>query len=68
MTAIEFCSQLLSLEHSLLNFEYRLKFKRTDAKDLVQETYQRVLMSRDKYADNINLKSININVPSSGAL
>lgn len=57
MTAIEFCSQLLSLEHSLLKFAYRLSPKRTDAKDLVQETYLRVLMSQDKYVDNQKFKA-----------
>jgi DNA-directed RNA polymerase specialized sigma24 family protein len=67
MTAIEFCSQLLSLEHSLQKFAYRLNLKSADAKDLVQETYLRVLMSRDKYVDNINIKSTNIYIPSSGA-
>ncbi|MCX6320342.1 MAG: RNA polymerase sigma factor [Bacteroidia bacterium] len=57
MTAIEFCSQLLSLEHSLLKFAYHLNLKRTDAKDLVQETYLKVLMSRDKYVDNQKFKA-----------
>ncbi len=57
MTAIEFCSQLLSLEHSLLKFAYRLNLKSADAKDLVQETYLKVLMSRDKYVDNQKFKA-----------
>jgi RNA polymerase sigma-70 factor, ECF subfamily len=57
MTSIEFCSQLLSLETSLLKFAYRLNLKRADAKDLVQETYLRVLMSREKYVDNQKFKS-----------
>lgn len=57
MTAIEFCSQLLSLEHSLQKFAYRLNLKSADAKDLVQETFLRVLMSRDKYVDNEKFKA-----------
>ncbi|MFH1003991.1 MAG: RNA polymerase sigma factor [Bacteroidota bacterium] len=57
MTEIEFCSQLLSLEHSLLKFAYRLNLKSADAKDLVQETYLKVLMSRDKYVDNQKFKA-----------
>ena len=57
MTSIEFCSQLLSLEHSLLKYAYRLNLKRADAKDLVQETYLRVLINREKYVDNNKFKS-----------
>lgn len=57
MTSIEFCSQLLSLETSLLKFAYRLNLKRADAKDLVQETYLRVLANREKYIDNEKFKS-----------
>jgi RNA polymerase sigma-70 factor (ECF subfamily) len=57
MTSIEFCSQLLSLEHSLLKFAYKLNLKKDDAKDLVQETFLRVLSKRDKYVDNERFKS-----------
>lgn len=57
MTSIEFCSQLLSLEHSLLKYAYKFNLKRADAKDLVQETYLRVLINRDKYVDNKKFKS-----------
>ena len=57
MTTIEYCSQLLSLEHSLLKFAYRLNLKSADAKDLVQETFLRALMNRDKYVDNEKFKS-----------
>ncbi len=57
MTSIEFCSQLISLEHSLLKYAYRLNLKRADAKDLVQETYLRVLINREKYVDNKKFKS-----------
>jgi RNA polymerase sigma factor (sigma-70 family) len=56
MTSIEFCSQLLSLEHSLLKFAYRFNLTRPDARDLVQETYLKALLSREKY-DNQNFKS-----------
>lgn len=57
MTAIEFSSQLLSLEQSLLKFAYRLNLKKPDAKDLLQETYLKVLINREKYTDNQNFKS-----------
>lgn len=57
MTTIEFCSQLLSLENSLLKYAYRFNLKGADAKDLVQETYLRVLINREKYVDNKKFKS-----------
>src|SRR5665648_335390 len=57
MTTMEFCSQLLSLEQSLLKFAYRLNLKKADAKDLVQETYLRVLISKDKYVDTKKFKA-----------
>jgi RNA polymerase sigma factor (sigma-70 family) len=57
MTSIEFCSQLLGLEHSLLKFAYHFNLKRADAKDLVQETYLRALMNQDKYVDTQKFKS-----------
>ena len=57
MTSVEFCSQLLSLEHSLLKYAYRFNLKRSDAKDLVQETYLRVLINREKYVDSKKFKS-----------
>jgi RNA polymerase sigma-70 factor, ECF subfamily len=57
MTSIEFCSQLLSLEHSLLKFAYKLNLKKDDAKDLVQETFLRVLSKKDTYVDNERFKS-----------
>jgi len=57
MTSIEFCSQLIGLENSLLKYAYRLNLKRADAKDLVQETYLRVLINREKYVDNKKFKS-----------
>jgi RNA polymerase sigma factor (sigma-70 family) len=57
MTSIEFCSQLLGLEHSLLKFAYKLNLKKDDAKDLVQETFLRVLSKKDTYVDNARFKS-----------
>lgn len=57
MTSIEFCSQLIGLEQSLLKYAYRFNLKRADAKDLVQETYLRVLINREKYVDNKKFKS-----------
>jgi RNA polymerase sigma factor (sigma-70 family) len=57
MTAIEFCKQLLDLEQSLLKYAYRLRLNSADAKDLVQETFLKVLLSRDKFVDTGYLKA-----------
>ncbi|HEX7494921.1 MAG TPA: sigma-70 family RNA polymerase sigma factor, partial [Bacteroidales bacterium] len=57
MTAIEFSDQLLGLEQSLLKYAYRLSLNSADAKDLVQETYLKVLLSRDKFVDTGYLKA-----------
>ena len=57
MTSIEFCSQLISIEHSLYKYACQLNVKRADAKDLVQETYLKVLNNREKYVDNKKFKS-----------
>lgn len=57
MTQNEFCSQLLGLEHSLIKYAYQLNLKNADAKDLVQDTYLRVLINRAKYVDTKKFKS-----------
>lgn len=57
MTAIEFCSKLISLEDSLMKFAYRFNLKHDDAKDLVQETYLKVLSRREMFVDNENFKA-----------
>lgn len=57
MTSIEFCSQLLSLETGMRKFAYRLNLKKDDADDLIQDTFLKVLMKRDKYVDDENFKS-----------
>lgn len=57
MTSLEFSSQLIGLESCLLKFAYSLSLKRADAKDLVQETYLRVLINQHKYVDSQKFKS-----------
>jgi RNA polymerase sigma factor (sigma-70 family) len=57
MTAIEFRHQLLGLEPCLEKFAYRLTLRKTDAKDLVQDTFLKVMMNQHKYVINENFKA-----------
>jgi RNA polymerase sigma-70 factor, ECF subfamily len=57
MSEIEFYNRLLGLEHTLLKFAYSLTRIKADAKDLVQETYLKGLVNRDKYINNVNFKA-----------
>jgi len=57
MTTVEFCSQLVRHESVMLRYAYSFNLKRDDAQDLVQDTYMKALMNRDKYVDNEKLKS-----------
>jgi RNA polymerase sigma-70 factor (ECF subfamily) len=62
MKEIEFSNQLLDLEQSLMKYAYRLKLGTDDAKDLVQETYLKALLSRDKFVDTGYLKAWTITI------
>jgi RNA polymerase sigma-70 factor (ECF subfamily) len=62
MEANEFYNQLLDLEQSLMNYAYRLKLGNDDARDLVQETYLKALLNRDKFVDNGYLKAWTITI------
>jgi RNA polymerase sigma-70 factor, ECF subfamily len=57
MIAFEFHDQLIKLEHSLEKFAYRLTLIKDDAKDLVQETFLKVLINRDKFVNNENFQA-----------
>lgn len=57
MKPIDFSNQLIDMERSLLKYAYHLKLNRADAKDLVQETFLKVLMSRDKFVNKGYLKA-----------
>jgi RNA polymerase sigma factor (sigma-70 family) len=62
MEANEFYNQLLDLEQSLMNYACRLKLGNDDARDLVQETYLKALLNRDKFVDNGYLKAWTITI------
>lgn len=57
MSTSEFCEQLVDLEHSLLRYAYHLNLDNTDARDLVQETFLKAILNRDKFVDNGYLKA-----------
>ncbi|MGC1389533.1 MAG: RNA polymerase sigma factor [Bacteroidales bacterium] len=54
---IEFSEQLSGLEQSLMKYAYHLKLSNDDARDLVQETFLKALLSREKYVDTGFLKA-----------
>jgi RNA polymerase sigma-70 factor (ECF subfamily) len=57
MTAMEFHNQLLDLKHSLERFAYSLTLNKANAMDLLQETFLKALMNKEKYVVNDNLKA-----------
>ena len=57
MTAIEFNTELISMEDSLERFAMSLTSNRDEAKDLLQETYLKALTYRDKFQEFTNLRA-----------
>jgi len=57
MTAIEFNTQLISLESKLSRFAMSLTSDKEEAQDLLQETYLKALSHRDKFIGYTNLKA-----------
>lgn len=57
MSKNEFYNRLLDLEHDLVKFAYHLTQRKSDAKDLVQETLLKGLLNQDKYVSNENFKA-----------
>ena len=57
MTAIEFNHQLTSLGRGLERFALSLTSDTDDAKGLVQETFLKAILNRDKFTDFSNLKA-----------
>lgn len=57
MTTTEFCVQLVNLEGSLLKYANQLRLDNSDAKDLIQETFLKAILNRDKFVDTGFLKA-----------
>jgi len=57
MTAIEFNHKILSLKDNLQYFAYSLTSNREDANDLIQDTYLKAIIHKDKFDPATNLKA-----------
>jgi RNA polymerase sigma factor (sigma-70 family) len=57
MTSIQFSEQLMGMEPSMLSYAYHLRLDREDAKDLVQDTFLKAIMNKDKFVDVGYLKA-----------
>ncbi|MBM3435061.1 MAG: RNA polymerase sigma factor [Bacteroidetes bacterium] len=57
MTAIEFNHKLLSLKDNLQYFAYSLTANHDDANDLIQDTYLKAIVHKDKFDPATNLKA-----------
>lgn len=57
METSEFNASLVKLKESLEYYAYSLTNNRDDAKDLVQDTFLKALIYKDKFEDNTNLKA-----------
>ncbi len=57
MSEIEFNYQLLSLQNSLNSFALSLTKNVDEASDLVQDTYLKAIIYRDKFDAGTNLKA-----------
>lgn len=62
MSENEFGKQLTILEKGLYNYARSLKLSTDDAKDLVQETFLKAILNRDKYSDKGFLKAWTISI------
>jgi RNA polymerase sigma-70 factor (ECF subfamily) len=57
MTTMEFNHMLISMENNMYRFALRLTSDKEKAKDLLQETYLKALIYKDKYTEFSNLKA-----------
>jgi RNA polymerase sigma-70 factor (ECF subfamily) len=57
MTAIEFTQQLSGMEQSLMKYALRFRLGYDDSRDLVQETFLKAILNRDKFVDTRYIKA-----------
>jgi len=57
MTEGEFHHQLIGLGFSLEKFAFHLTLKKSDVNDLVQETFLKALLNKEKFVNNENFKA-----------
>jgi len=57
MTAHDFSNNLIKLKEHMQRFAFSLTSDKEEAKDLIQETYLKALIYRDKFVDYSNLKA-----------
>ncbi|HZY26283.1 MAG TPA: RNA polymerase sigma factor [Bacteroidales bacterium] len=57
MTEVKFTEQLLEMEQSLTKYATHFKLGSADSRDLVQETYLKAILNREKFVDNRYLKA-----------
>ena len=57
MNAIAFTEQLMDMEQSLTKYAHHFKLGSEDSRDLVQETYLKAILNREKFVDNRYLKA-----------
>ena len=49
MTEVKFTEQLLEMEQSLTKYATHFKLGSADSRDLVQETYLKAILNREKF-------------------
>lgn len=57
MTSKEFSDNLVKLKDHMERFALSLTYDKEEAKDLIQETYLKALVYKDKFVDYTNLKA-----------
>ncbi len=56
MNALQFQTNLVSIQDNMMSFALQLTANREDAQDLLQDTTLKVLNNKDKFIDNVNFK------------